>query len=57
MFILLLSHMFVQTTRNVESFEASGNLTSADWLARHSVECEELTINDLMKHGILIRFV
>ena len=57
MFIVLLSHMFVQTTRNVESFEASGNLTSADWLARHSVECEELSIDDLMKHGILIRFV
>ena len=29
---------------------------SSDWLGRHSVESESLTLDDLMKEGILLRF-
>ena len=40
----------------MEAAEASGNQTSSDWLVRHSLESEGLTIDHLMKQGILIRF-
>ena len=45
----------LQSTRNVEAFEASGNQTSSDWLVRHSLEAKGLTVDDLMKQAILIR--
>ncbi|CAB4002902.1 Hypothetical predicted protein, partial [Paramuricea clavata] len=45
----------LESTRNVEAAEASGNQTSSDWLVRHSLESEGLTIDHLMKQGILIR--
>lgn len=39
----------------MDAVETSGNLTSSDWLGKHSLESEKLTVDDLMKQGILIR--
>ncbi|XP_028395207.1 von Willebrand factor A domain-containing protein 3A-like [Dendronephthya gigantea] len=45
----------LQSTRKMDTGETGGNLTSSDWLGKHSLESERLTVEDLMKQGILIR--